>query len=284
MEMVKAELISLALAAALSCGCASSPSSFEWKRIPADGSRTGVTAPNAVNVPEALGTVDGNVYLAPSGKQFRRGATPDAAKIMIDVQPDMARLKEVIATSARVMEKHRPESGLSSFAVDVVMRRTAAETGKKVDVGIMNFGGIRCALPEGPVILDDIVSMFPFRNNLVYIAMPGYELRRVFQQMAENRVEVIGGAKLVIKDRKLVSAEVGGKPLSDSAVYGLATIDFLLDGGDKLYLARNSREMIITDVRVMDAIEPEMRAYGERGEVFDYPESEGRVTIVKEDR
>lgn len=280
--MAETKLVFAVAAALLICGCGSRHASFSWNRIPADGSRTGVTAPTAENVPEALGTFDGTKYCAPSGKVYSEGATPAAAKLLIDAQPDMARLKEVIATSARVMSKHRPESALSNFAVDVVMRRTESETGKKVDVGILNFGGIRCALPEGPVILDDIVSMFPFKNNLVYLSVPGSELRKVFEGMADTRVEVIGGARLVIKNRKLVSAEVGGKPLSDSKTYGLATIDFLLDGGDHLSLAKNSREMLITDVKVMDAIEPAIRAYGERGEVFDYQE-DGRVVIIKEE-
>jgi len=267
----------------LLCSCAPKQPAYTWDRIAVDGSRTGVTAPTAENVPEALGTMDGGKYLSPSGRVFTNGTTPGAARTMIDVQPDMARVKEVIATSERVMYKHRPESGLSNFAVDVIMKRTAAETGKKVDLGIINFGGIRCALPEGPVILDDIVSMFPFKNYLVYLSLPGSELRKVFEKMAQGRVEAIGGARLVIRNRKLVSVEIDGKPLSDSKLYGVATIDFLLDGGDHLYLAKNCKEMILTDIKVIDAIEPEMRAYGIRGEVFDY-EEDGRVVVIKEEK
>ena len=38
-----------------------------WEKVAMDGSRTGVTAPNAFNVPEALGVVDSlsGVYTAP---------------------------------------------------------------------------------------------------------------------------------------------------------------------------------------------------------------------------
>lgn len=281
MELVKAKVI-LAAGAALSLllSCTPRQQVMSWQALRMDGHRTGVTAPNADNAAEALGKVEGKVYTAPNGKVFKGGATAAAASLMLDAQPSMARLKEVIAFSARTMEKHRPESELSNMAVDIIMAETERLTGRKVDVGILNFGGIRTTMPAGPVMLDDIVSMFPFKNYLTYIAMPGSELRRVLENMAARRVEVLGGVRIVIRDHKLVKAEIGGKPLSDSKTYGLATIDFLVDGGDGLKLARNSREMIITETKVIDAIEPYIRGIGSRGDTLDY-RMDGRVVIEK---
>ena len=281
MELVETKIVLAAAAAfAMLVSCGPSQQGMNWQALRMDGHRTGVTAPNADNVASALGTVDGNIYTSPNGKVFKDGATPAVASIMLEVQPSMARLKEVIAFSARTMEKHRPESELSNMAVDIIMEQTEKLTGRKVDVGILNFGGIRTTMPAGPVMLDDIVSMFPFKNYLTYVAMPGSELRRVLEYMASHKVEVLGGARIVIRNHKLVKAEVGGKPLSDSKVYGLATIDFLVDGGDGLKLARGCREMIITDVKVIDAIEPYIRAVTARGDTLDY-KTDGRVIIEK---
>ena len=282
MAMVPAKVSLIAgvlLTAALSC----SPRGGEFSRqaLPIDGHRTGVSAPLADNVDEALGTFDGSVYVAPNGNRFRSGSTPAVAARMIEVQPKMASLKEVVAYSEKEMTKFRPESELSNFAVDVLMAQTEKITGRKVDVGLLNFGGIRVNMPKGPVILDDIVSMFPFKNYVTYLTLPGSELRRVFEQMARGKVEVIGGARLRIRDGKLVSVTVGGRPLSDSKTYGVATIDFLLDGGDNLKLARGCKEMLITEVKLVDAILPYIREVTARGDTLR-SSLDGRVIIEEE--
>ena len=158
-----------------------------------NNSRTGCRAAAADNVSEALGTMRGKVYVAPNGRKFRRGSTPVVAGILLAAQPRMARLKEVIATSTREMVRDYPESELTNWFVDELMRAVADSTGRAVDVGIVNFGGIRVDMPAGNVTLDDIQSMFPFKNKPCYVAMPGSELQEILQNMAATRFQVLGG-------------------------------------------------------------------------------------------
>lgn len=281
MEMVKTKVIALCAGALLLCSCSHS---FKWQKFSIDGHRTGVTVPTATNVKEAIGVVENGVYTAPNGKVFADGATPAVAELLIAVQPEMARLKEVVAHSAEPMTKGRPESTLSNFVVDHLFADVQAlckPSGRKVDVAITNFGGIRVDLPQGDVLLDDIVSMLPFKNYLCYVQIPGSELRGIFDFMAENGVQCISGARLVIKDHKLVSAEVGGSPLDDSRLYGVATIDFLLDGGDGYKIARGAKDYLISDIRIGDAILADIRAITAAGEELKYF-TDGRV-LIQED-
>jgi 2',3'-cyclic-nucleotide 2'-phosphodiesterase (5'-nucleotidase family) len=44
------------------------------------------------------------------------------------------------------------------------MAKVERLAGKKVHVGVGNFGGIRIDMPKGDIILDDMLSMFPFKN------------------------------------------------------------------------------------------------------------------------
>ena len=53
-------------------------------------------------------------------------------------------------------------------------------------------------------------------------------------------------------------------------VYGVATIDFLLDGGDRINVAKNAKELIITDVKVIDSMLPYAMSYAERGDSISY--------------
>ena len=277
--MVKAKLIALALALCCAGGLCAQEHGFSWTQTRVDGSRTGVGVPNADNVQEALGTVRGRKYHAPNGRVFKRGVTPAVAKIMIDAQDVMASVKEVVGYATRDMSAHRPESELSNWFVDELMRATEELTGRKVDVGITNFGGIRTDFYAGPILRDDVLSMFPFKNSLCYIALKGEDLRYWFEYMAKNGVQVVGGVKLVIRNRELVEATIGGEPIDDEKVYGLATISFLLNGGDGLSLVRNAQELIETDKMIIDVMLPYVQRLAAEGKPVEYT-TDGRVVIL----
>lgn len=258
-------LTALALAA-----CSRVPTAYEWQKFEVDGHRTGVSVPSATNVDEALGSFSGNVYTAPNGNVFKGGSTPRVAEILKGVQPDMAALKEVLITSPEGLVKYAPESPLSNFIVDNLAADVEELTGKKVDLAIVNFGGIRCNLPKGNVLLDDVVSMLPFKNYAAWLQLQGRDIRAIFEQLAVEGPQCISGARVVVKDHKPESILIGGKPLDDNKLYGLATIDFLLDGGDGLKLARNARQMIITEQRLGDVILADIRELNAAGRQLEY--------------
>ncbi|MBO4605377.1 MAG: 5'-nucleotidase C-terminal domain-containing protein [Bacteroidales bacterium] len=254
-------------------------SGFNWHKIPADGHRTGVTAPSADYPEYQLGVSNGEFYAAPNGKIIIGGATPEVARILYEAQAEMADLKTVIGHSQRGMKARRPESPLSNWTVDIIMEEAENYTGIDVDLGIANFGGIRSEIPQGDVLKDDLVSMFPFKNYLTVVTLPGWRLRQIFEQMAQTGVQVVGGVKLVIKGNQLESALVGGEPLDDNKTYNVATIDFLLTGGDGYKLGENALQTIVTDVAVIDAILPRVQKLEAEGKTVDY-QTDGRVTII----
>ena len=282
MEMVKAVLkILLLLSVAISCTQETRENSrFTWEKFVMDGHRTGVTAPNANNVEEALGTVDDGLYFAPNGKIYMEGCIVDVADAMIDVQQKMRRLKEVIGYAPREMRAHFPESELSNMEVDIITSETARLTGKKVDMGITNLGGIRVTMPQGDVTLDDIKSMFPFKNYLSYVELKGSDLEEIFKFLARRRrPECLSGVKFVIDGNRIGELLIGGKPLDREKTYGVATIDFLLDGGDSLYIAKNARKLIICKQTVVDVVEPYIRNLAAEGKNIEY-NTDGRVEII----
>lgn len=278
--MAKTKVILAFAWLALLCSCAHS---YKWEAFKIDGHRTGVTVPTATNIAEAIGVVEGSIYTAPNGKVFEGGSTPEVAQLLLDVQPAMARLKEVVAYAPEAMVKHKPEDPLCNFIVDRLfadMSALAAPTGRKIDMAFTNRGGIRQDIPQGDVLLDDIVSMLPFDNYLSYVKLEGRDIRAILEFMAENGVQAISGAKVVIKDRKLVSAEIGGKPLDDDKLYGVATIDFLLDGGDGYKFARNAKDYMLTDVRIGDAVLADIRKITAEGKELKYF-TDGRIVREK---
>ncbi len=253
-----------------------------WTLTPMDGSRVGAKSPSTDNVKECLGEIRRGKYYAPNGRVYgRHTSTFRAAKKLLAVQPVMAPVKAVVGYSTREMSAKAPESELSNWFIDNIMDAVAKESGKKVDFGVGNFGGIRCSMPQGEVILDDLMSMFPFKNQIVYLELPGSEIRSILESMAEGRFQVLGGCRVVADNRKLVSAEIAGEPLDDSRWYGVATISFLLEGGDGLYLAHNSRNMKIYDIDIIDIILEKVKSLKEAGKPIEY-QKDGRVVVKKD--
>ncbi len=252
-----------------------------WTVTPMDGSRTGTKAPSADNVRECLGEMKCGEYHAPNGRVFGRNtATARAAAKIIEAQPAMASVKKVVGWSTRTMAAKKPQSELSNWFIDTIMESVENLSGKDVAFGVGNFGGIRCDMPEGPVTLDDLMSMFPFKNQVVYLELQGREIRAVLDSMAAERFQVLGGCEIVAENHRIVSAKVGGEPLDDDRWYGVATISFLLNGGDGLYLGRRARNMEIFDVDIIDIVLDKVKKLTEEGKPIEY-HKDNRITIIK---
>ena len=253
-----------------------------WTTDPVDGHRTGVVASNATNVEEAMGTVKGRTYYAPNGKKFRKGTVRDVARIMLDAQPAMAKVKSVIGHSTRTMVRTYPECEIYDWYIDELMRATADSTGKRVDIGFANRGGVRIDMPAGEILYDDIMSMFPFRNNLCYVALRGRDVKVILDQMASTTFQIVGGIKIVAKNGKIVSATINGAPIDDDRIYGVATLNFMLDGGDGYKVAKNAEEVIMCNGYLYDTMLAYVQNLTAAGKPVEY-QNQHWITILKED-
>ena len=253
MEMVKTKLTLFGLLCLCVCSCAQI---YKWESVSMNGSRTGCVATTTDNVVEALGVIEADgTYKSPSGNVYpAESTTAKIASAVIAAQPKMSSVKKVIAHSEESMHNTGRESRLSNWFVELIMNKVAAYSGKKVDVGICNFGGIRASMPEGDVILDDIKSMFPFRNYVVYLELPGSELKAIFSKMAAGRFEAVAGPQIEVENGRIVSAKIDGEDIVDDRMYGVATISFLLHGGDGLSLAENASNIQEFDIAIVTAV------------------------------
>ena len=76
-----------------------------------------------------------------------------------------------------------------------------------------------------------------------------------------------------------MSAEIGGEPIDDEKVYGLATISFLLGGGDGLSLEQNALSVSVFEQEdIIDAVLDYVYSETEAGRPVEY-KKDGRVII-----
>lgn len=178
------------------------------------------------------------------------------AEIVAEAREGMEYLNEVVAVSACEMAVAKPESALSNLTADMIYDRAEVLTGMEVDCALYNMGGIRITLPAGEITLGDIVSCYPFNNTLIVAEIKGDRLAEFFKDFAAmNQPEAISGAKMeVTEDGNLLSVTVGGKEIDPSKTYRLASISFLVSGGDGFYLERYADRIVDTGVQVKDAV------------------------------
>lgn len=277
MEMVKAKLTALCLLAAVSC---SQGPRMEWKRVPMDGSRTGVVPVTAENVDTALGTFEDD-YIAPNGRHFTDGATPEVAALLMDVQPKMAHLKEVVGHSAGLLVNIRtePDLPLGNIVADALREKGSSYFKVPMDFAISNYGGIRNPLPEGAILMDDVEAMFPFKNYMCYAKVRGRNLQRLLEQLAKTQAfQAVSGCKVKVKAHELVEAEVGGEPIDPDRLYNVTTIDFLLSGGDGIAIGALAEDVVLTDVLVKDVMLEYFQKTEAEGKVVD-GQKDGRVIM-----
>ena len=184
-----------------------------------------------------------------------RNNSVEVAKIIGEYKPEMDRLmQEVIGFSEFEMQSGRPESLLSNFAADALLEEARSLTDKgDVDLALTNFGGLRATIPAGDIRRYHIFATFPFENNLVILDMSGKSIREMFESFARYRVEAFSHTvKMAAKDKMLTALLVNGEPVDDNRIYRLATIDFLLDGGDSMKMLKDAVAIEYTGVVLRD--------------------------------
>jgi len=176
-------------------------------------------------------------------------------RIIGEYKPEMDRImQEVIGFSEFEMQSGRPESLLSNFAADALLEESRDLSEREVDFALTNFGGLRATIPAGEIKRYHIFSTFPFDNYIVILDLPGKAVREMFESFAARRVEAFSHTvKMVAKDRSLTSLLINGEAIDDSKIYRVATIDFLLGGGDSMRALKSAVAIEETGVVLRDA-------------------------------
>lgn len=188
----------------------------------------------------------------------------------------------VVGKVARNMHANRPESGLSNLLADILVW-AAKDYQEQPVLGVYNMGGIRADLTRGDVTYGDVLDVAPFENKICFVTLTGEQLLELFSQIAATGGEGVSkGTELVIsKDNKLISARLHGKEIDAQGSYRVTTINYLLEGNDKMSAFRKgtnkvSPSEVSNNTRFL--IMNYFRDKSSRGEVVD-AQVEGRIRV-----
>ncbi len=128
------------------------------------------------------------------------------------------------------------ESALGNLFADLML-----QTVKGADVALMNGGGIRANLPDGPLTYGAVFEMMPFDNRIATVTMSVAELRALLgknlSQSKKGGIFSTAGVQATVVCDDLGRADVTlqttkGKALADDTMLTVITTDFVAEGGD----------------------------------------------------
>jgi 2',3'-cyclic-nucleotide 2'-phosphodiesterase (5'-nucleotidase family) len=160
-----------------------------------------------------------------------------------------------IGESELEMSAYMPESLLSNFSTDVLLKKGADFLGEKVDLSILNIGGIRATMPKGDVTLGNIFEIYPFDNIVDILYIKGSYLKELFDFFAKKGMQPIGNARLKVRDKKIEEVLIGGELLDETKIYKVATLNYLRTGGDGMGILNNAEKVINTRRQFRDMIQ-----------------------------
>lgn len=119
-------------------------------------------------------------------------------------------------------------SPLGSMAAEAIRERGKAQ------FGVLNAGGLRADLNAGPLSYGALYEAFPFDNHVVVLDLSGKDLKDFINALGASGHGFPQTAGLILRGTAGAFEILSGlhTPIDPAGHYKLATLDFLLHGGD----------------------------------------------------
>ena len=126
--------------------------------------------------------------------------------------------------------------------------RQSDPTVPRLDFAIMNVGGIRNAIPKGPVTTGQFLSTFPFSNRFVIMRIKGDDIIETIKVAAKKGGEAVSHEMTVVCDsnRNVERVLLDLKEIDPEKTYTVGTIDYVAWGNDDMRSMANG-EWIYSD-------------------------------------
>ena len=171
-------------------------------------------------------------------------------------------LDSVIAYSAKTYDKTEGHlnTAIGNFMADAVFEQAnpvfVKRTGKSIDMVVLNYGGIRSIISQGPITSRTAYEVMPFENSIVVVAMKGSKVNEMVQFLVdEQSANPISKLNISVdKDYSLISATISGKPIDTETTYYVATNDYLYNGGGDMVFFKPNEGLTILDYKIRNAL------------------------------
>jgi len=148
-----------------------------------------------------------------------------------------------------------PECPMLNWATDALWAAAKKVYPGKVDIAIVNMGGMRCSWSKGPITRGNVFELMPFDNRLVVLTLKGADVIALCESFAQYGGQGVAGMRVKVRQNKLKDVRVAGKKVNPRALYTVATSDYLSGGTDHMealtrYVDYWNSDLLIRDLYI----------------------------------
>ena len=204
---------------------------------------------------------------------------PEVAKLVAErrAEAEKAGAKIIGRATDHFAQDRDMNNPLGNMIVDALLEY-GRQQGWKTEIAFYNSAGTRASISAGDITFAKLAEVLPFQNSVVNVDLTGDQLKEVFEGMAGSagRLFMSGGTMSYrfanAAGSRVLKGTVAGQPLDATRIYHVATIDYLLGGGDGHTGFGKGTNVIYGDLDV-DAVAAYVQARSPLS-----PVSPGRVT------
>lgn len=186
--------------------------------------------------------------------------------------PYIAKLNElgdvVIASVQRPLTFGEPESTMLNWAADALLAQARKHYPGRVDIAVVNKGGLRTEWQVGDLTIRKVYELMPFDNELAVLTLQGKYLLELCQIFVEDNGQGIANMTIIGEDKQLAEARIGGQPIDPEAFYTVATSNYLASGTDHMTPLTHSietwfsgqliRDLYIDEIKQQQTLSPSL--------------------------
>lgn len=158
----------------------------------------------------------------------------------------------VLGHAPEPLTVYPPECPMLNWASDALLIKARQLYPGRVDMAVVNIGGMRCEWAAGDITRRDVFQLMPFDNELVVLTLQGQDILELCQVFAEDGGQGVAGLRMAAEDKQLIDATIDGKSIVPEAYYTVATSDYLSGGTDHMTPLTHATELWRSDRLIRD--------------------------------
>ena len=175
--------------------------------------------------------------------------------------------KSLVALDGDRVKLRTSETALGNLIADAILAKTKVD---RVQVVLINAGGIRNGFPLGDITMGHVLEALPFGNTITRVELTGKQLIEALEsgvsmaEQGEGRFPQVAGIRFVWDSKlpagkrvtKVEVKDASGKfqLLNPKDIYRVATNNFLASGGDGYRSFAEGENLLETGYLLSDAI------------------------------
>lgn len=179
--------------------------------------------------------------LIPVDKRLDSGSDKELIKIISQYKQKVDSVAGLKISTASADFPVKPE--LVNWMADFVKDDAQRLTTQKIDLSIVNPGGVRSPFGKGAITKGHVMQSFPFDNYEVVMELSGEDLQAALDSLSTKGMGVSRNVtgKIDPVAHRCYDATIDGQPIDPDRIYYVATINYLAQGNDGLTSLRNGK-------------------------------------------